>query len=126
MNTAILTQKEQIVKWVVAIDATTDLTGVPDGAYPFNGLTDQWAVVIGEQAVNWSSTYGAACLMHIEAMRVNREHVTRNPSTLRQAQDETSSGHSPANGLGAWWTVRTAEFTASVDRETGEVRYEDA
>lgn len=104
---------ESIVKWAICIDPTTDLTGIPDGIYPFNGLTDQWAVVIGEQAVNWAPDYGRACIAHIEAMWVKREHVTRNP----------------ANGLGSWWTVRTGDqsgdYTARVDRETGEISYED-
>lgn len=109
MTVEILTQFEQIVKWVVPIDDTTDLTGIPDGVYPYNGLVDQWAVVVDERAVNWSCTYGVICLMHAEIMRVKREHVGRNP----------------ANDLGKWWTVRTADYTASVDRETNEVSYAD-
>lgn len=100
---------ENIVKWITVIDDTTDLQGIPDGVYPYNGLVDQWAVVVDERAVNWSCTYGVICLMHAEIMRTQREHVTRNP----------------ANDLGKWWTVRTADFTASVDRETGEVSYVD-
>lgn len=103
----IIEQTEQIVKWATPIDDATDLTDIPDGVYPYNGLVDQWVLVMAETAVNWSCTYGAICLMHIEAMRVKREHVTRNP----------------ANGLGAWWTVRTADFTARVDRKTNEIDY---
>lgn len=82
MNTDILTHTENIIKWVVVIDPTTDLTGIPDGIYPFNGLIDQWAVVIGEMQVNWSSQYGVACLMYAEALRVNREHVQRCPGDI--------------------------------------------
>lgn len=110
MTTSIISTQENIVKWITPIDPTTDLTDIPDGVYPFNYIgEDKWAVVIGGAVVNWSCTYGAACLMHIDAMRVKREHVQRNP----------------ANALGSWWTVRTADFTASVDRETGKVSYED-
>lgn len=117
MNTNIINPVEQIVKWQVVIDATTDLKGIPDGIYPYNGLVDQWVLVMAEQAVNWSCTYGAICLMEIEAMRVQKKHVTRNPANGPSA----SSGH----GLGAWWTVRTADYMATVDRETGEVSYDD-
>lgn len=106
----IIEQTEQIVKWATPIDDATDLTGIPDNVYPFNGIDDKWAVVINEVQVGWSPAYGAACIQYIEALRVKREHVTRNP----------------ANDLGAWWTVRTGDFTASVDRGTNEVSYEDA
>lgn len=119
MSTEILTLQEQIVKWAVVIDPTTDLTSVPDDIYPFNGLPkgcealiggDQWVIVIDEQQVAWAGQYGVACLMYAEALRIRREHVQRNL----------------ANELGAWWTVRKADFTMSVDRATNKVSYEDA
>jgi hypothetical protein len=111
VNTNIINPIEAIVKWAVVIDPTTDLTGVPDGVYPFSGLNgDQWAVVVGERQVRWARDYGVICLMFAEVKRIEREHLERNP----------------ANELGAWWTVRKADFTMSVDRATNEVSYEDA
>lgn len=105
----IISETEKITKWVVAIDPNTDLTGQPDNVYPFAGGEDQWTVVINETQIAWAAEYGTACMIFITALQTRREHLTRNP----------------ANDLGKWWTVRTADFTASVDRETGEVSYVD-
>jgi hypothetical protein len=68
VSTVILSPKDQITKWLVAIDPTTDLTGQPDNVYPFAGGIDgdQWAVVIGETQTAWSSEYGVACLIYAE------------------------------------------------------------
>lgn len=111
MSNNIIEQVEAIVKWQVVIDPTTDLAGIPDDIYPFADLGgDQWVIVIDEQQVAWASQYGVACLMYAEALRIRREHVQRNL----------------ANELGAWWTVRKADFTTRVDRATNKVSYEDA
>lgn len=73
MNSIIET--ENIVKWIVALHPTTDLRGIPDNVYPFAGVEDQWAVVIGEKQVRWSPDYSKACLMYIEILQVQRKHA---------------------------------------------------
>ena len=80
MNTNIVTQHEQITKWVVAIDATTDLTGQPDNVYPFAGVEDQWAVVMNERQIAWAAEYSTACMIFITALQTRREHVQRCPA----------------------------------------------
>ena len=79
MNNSI-TQHEQITKWIVAIDATTDLTGQPDNVYPFAGVEDQWAVVMDERQIAWSAEYGTACMIFIIALQTKREHAERCPA----------------------------------------------
>ena len=76
----ILTQHEQITKWVLPIDATTDLTGQPDNVYPFNGAPDQWAVVMDERQIAWAAEYGTACIIFIIALQTKREHAQRCPA----------------------------------------------
>ena len=77
----IITETEQITKWVVAIDRHTDLTGQPDNVYPFNsnGGTDQWAVVMNEKQIAWAAEYGMACVIYIAAIQTQREHAERCP-----------------------------------------------
>lgn len=75
----ILTQSEKITKWVVAIDKATDLTGQPDNVYPFAGLEDQWAVVIGEKQIAWAAEYGTACMIFVTALQTRSEHARRCP-----------------------------------------------
>lgn len=77
-----VTLSEQIVNWIVIIDDTTDLTGIPDGIYPFADLTDQWVVIINEQAVNWAETWGKAFEQYAEALRVKREHAQHCPADI--------------------------------------------
>lgn len=79
----IINSVEHIVKWQVVIDATTDLTGIPDGIYPYNGLgTDQWAVVVNETQIAWGRDYGAVCVVYAEALQTRREHAERCPSDI--------------------------------------------
>lgn len=80
MNTEILTQNEQITKWHVAIDRTTDLSGQPDNVYPFAGQEDQWAVVIGEKQIAWAAEYRTACMIYVSALQVKRAHAQRCPA----------------------------------------------
>ncbi len=91
------------------VDADTDLSQLIDGVYPYDDPCDQWVVVIDCQPIGWAPDWSAAAMQEIEALRVKREHITRNP----------------ANGLGKWWTIRTADYVAGVDRKTGEVSYND-
>jgi hypothetical protein len=80
VNTSIVTQHEQITKWLVAIDATTDLTGQPDNVYPFNGVEDQWAVVMNGTQIAWTAEYGTACMIYVTALQTRREHAERCPA----------------------------------------------
>lgn len=80
-----------IIKWITVIDPTTDLQGVPDGVYPFNGLSDKWAIVDNERQIGWTRDYGDICLIHAEVLRVKREHAQRCPQDVipfsREADD---------------------------------------
>lgn len=78
----ILTQTEQITKWHVAIDRTTDLKGQPDNVYPFAGVEDQWAVVMNETQIAWTAEYGTACMIYVTALQTQREHALRCPQDL--------------------------------------------
>lgn len=80
MNTEIVTQNEQITKWDLPINRTTDLTGQPDNVYPFAGVEDQWAVVVGETQIAWAAEYGTACMIYVSALQTRREHAERCPS----------------------------------------------
>lgn len=76
----ILTETQKITKWVVAIDATTDLTGQPDNVYPFaGGVEDQWAIVMNGKQIAWAAEYGTACMIYVSALQPQREHAQRCP-----------------------------------------------
>jgi hypothetical protein len=74
VSTNSITETEKITRWLVAIDASTDLTGQPDNVYPFNGVEDQWAVVISETQIAWAAEYSTACMIYISALQTQREH----------------------------------------------------
>lgn len=77
----ILTQHEQITKWLLPIDATTDLSGQPDNVYPFaGGVEDQWAIVMNETQIAWAAEYGTACMIYVSALQTRREHAERCPA----------------------------------------------
>jgi len=80
VNTNIVTQHEQITKWVIAIDPTTDLTDQPDNVYPYAGAEDQWAVVMNETQIAWAAEYGTACMIYVTALQTRREHAQRCPA----------------------------------------------
>lgn len=88
MDTDTLQRTQDIVNWIIVIDDTTDLTGIPDGIYPFADLTDQWVVIINEQAVNWAETWGDAFGQYAEALRVKREHAQHCPLDIPFDDDE--------------------------------------
>lgn len=83
MTTNIISETEQITKWHVAINRTTDLTGQPDNVYPFaGGVEDQWAVVMGEKQIAWAAEYGTACMIYVSALQTRREHAERCPNDI--------------------------------------------
>lgn len=81
-----------------------------DGVHEYDHPEDKFVVIVEGNEVAWTPTEATGWQAYNEITRVECEHVTRNP----------------ANGLGAWWTIRTGDYTASVDRVTGKVSYEDA
>lgn len=79
----ILTETQKITKWVVAIDATTDLTGQPDNVYPFaGGVEDQWAIVMNGKQIAWAAEYGTACMIYVSALQTRRDHAERCPQDI--------------------------------------------
>lgn len=93
MNKVRITPTELIVNWITVLDDTTDLSGVPDGVYPFDSPPDQWAVVIGEQAVNWAADWGKAWEMYSEALRTHREHALHCPADLAHPLDREADDY---------------------------------
>ena len=77
---SIITETEQITKWIIAIDRHTDLTGQPDNVYPFaGGAEDQWAVVMNEKQIAWAAEYSTACMIYVTALQTAREHAEHCP-----------------------------------------------
>lgn len=83
MSTVIIEPKEQITKWLVAIDRYTDMSGQPDNVYPFaGGVEDQWAIVMNETQIAWAAEYGTACMIYVSALQTRREHAERCPADM--------------------------------------------
>lgn len=95
-------------------EATVNI--LADGVYPYDdptpvdyrGQVDKWVIRIDGEEVAWhSGTKQEAEAAYHDMLRVECDHQ-----------------RNPANGLGRWWEIRTADYTVSISRD-GEVSYED-
>lgn len=80
-----------------------------DGVHEYDHPEDKFVVIVDGDEVAWTPTEAAGWTAYNEITRIECKHVKRNP----------------ANGLGRWWIIRTADYTASISRD-GKVSYEDA
>jgi hypothetical protein len=83
---------------------------IADGLH-YNEAIREWEVWLDGEVTAWAADYGTAERSYFEMLRLERVHAQRNPANAAIPP--------------TWWNVNTGEFTARVDRETGEVSYED-
>lgn len=81
MNTTITQNASKVNELSFRIDAATDMAGLVDDVYPFEGSAeDKWTVVIGEAQIAWAAEYGTACMIYVTALQTRREHAERCPA----------------------------------------------